>query len=99
MELLYSIVALWMAGWILGITNLWWPSMVLLGKIDPSNVNYRWKWLGGFIFGGISLPVVPITMFAVLSNKYKEMFIRAYVGSFLERAEDRKTQSQNDERE
>ena len=85
MELVYSLAALWVSGWLMGIFALWFPAMAMLAEIDPYNVNYRYRYVGLFLFAALSFIAVPLTMFAVFSKKYKLIFLQTYVGSFLKK--------------
>jgi hypothetical protein len=52
--------------------------------MEPANITLRWWPAAWLIFGIGSFITVPLIIFPVLSDKYRDIFVRGYVRSLLE---------------
>ena len=89
MELTSSNVfmAMWVTTWILAQYRIWYPSMAVLQRMEPHNNTIRWWPAAWLIFGAGSFITAPIMIFPVLSDRYRDNFVRVYVQQLLQEQE------------
>jgi len=84
MESTFDIIAaMWLGTWFIAQYRIFIPSMLILGKMDADAISYRWWPIVWIIFGVGSFITIPILLFPVLSDSYRDTFVRGYVGSLL----------------
>ncbi len=84
MESQYSIIlAAWLSTWLLTQWRVFLPSIMLLREIDISNPSYRFWPATWVLFGILSLVSVPVMLIPVLSDKYRDIFVKSYVNNLL----------------
>jgi len=77
MESTYNIIgAMWLTTWFLAQWRIFLPSMVILGKMDATNVSYRWWPIVWLIFMVGSFITIPILLIPVLSDNYRDTFVK-----------------------
>lgn len=84
MELQFNIiVAMWLTTWAMAQYRIFYPSMMILGRLDSSNPSYRWWPAAWIIFGIGSFITVPIILFPCLNDKYRDIFVKGYVNNLM----------------
>jgi len=84
MESTYNIVAAaWLGTWLIAQYRIFIPSMLILREFEPTNISYRWWPIVWIIFGVGSFITIPILLLPVLSDSYRDTFVRGYVNSLL----------------
>ena len=84
MESTYSIVAaLWSTTWLLAQWRIFYPSLMILHEMEPTNITIRWWPAAWIIFGIGSFIFVPVLLFPVIIDKYRDAFVENYVRSLL----------------
>lgn len=84
MESEYNILlAAWTATWLITQWRVFLPSMMLLREMDNSNPAFRWWPATWTLFGILSAITVPIMLIPVLSDKYRDIFIKGYVNNLM----------------
>jgi len=84
MELQYSIIiAAWLSTWLLTQWRVFLPSMMLLREVDISNPSYRFWPATWVLFGIMSAITAPVMLIPVLSDKYRDIFVKGYVNNLL----------------
>jgi hypothetical protein len=85
MESTYNIVvAMWVTTWLIAQYRIFYRTIDILGRMEPANITLRWWPAAWLIFGIGSFITVPLIIFPVLSDKYRDIFVRGYVRSLLE---------------
>ena len=85
MESTYNILfAMWVTTWLIAQWRIFYPTLEILQAMEPSNITLRWWPFAWLIFGVGSFITVPIIILPVLSDKYRDTFVRGYVRSLLE---------------
>tara|TARA_B100000287_G_scaffold135754_1_gene127728 strand:+ start:904 stop:1170 length:267 start_codon:yes stop_codon:yes gene_type:complete len=84
MELQYNyILAAWLATWVIAQWKLFIPSMLILREADPTNVCIRWWPATWIIFAIGTLLLAPIFLLPILSDRYRDIFVKSYVNSLI----------------
>ena len=84
MESEYNILlAAWTATWLITQWRVFLPSMMLLRELDNSNPSIRWWPATWTLFGILSAITVPIMLIPVLSDKYRDIFVKGYVNNLM----------------
>lgn len=85
MESTYSLVllAMWITTWAMVQYRIFIPSFLILGKMDSSNISYRWWPAAWVIFGIGSFITVPVMILPCLNDRYRDTFVKGYVNSLL----------------
>jgi len=84
MESQYSVIlAMWITTWLMVQFRVFYPSMLILGKMDSSNPSYRWWPAAWIVFGIGSFITVPIMLLPCLNDRYRDIFVKGYVNNLL----------------
>ena len=84
MESTYNILAAaWLGTWLIAQYRIFIPSMLILREFEPTNICYRWWPAVWIIFGVGSFITIPILLLPVLSDTYRDTFVKGYVNSLL----------------
>ena len=84
MESQYSLIlAVWVTTWLMVQCRVFYPSMLILGKMDSSNPSYRWWPAAWIIFGIGSFITVPLMLLPCLNDRYRDIFVKGYVNNLL----------------
>lgn len=82
------IIAFWISGVFMAWVSLWIPAMKIIGLLEPENIAYRYRFIGGIIFALISLVCLPLMIHIILNDSHKERFLRAFIPAYLGREKD-----------
>ena len=84
MESQYSLIlAVWVTTWLMVQFRVFYPIMLILGKMDSSNPSYRWWPAAWIIFGIGSFITVPLMLLPCLNDRYRDIFVKGYVNNLL----------------
>ncbi len=86
MELNYInvITAFWITTVLISVWRLWWPSMQILRLVKPKSLVVKWWLLNAVIFSIMAIPMAPILLPSVLSERLRFRFVTSYVGAIDE---------------
>jgi hypothetical protein len=85
MESTYNILfAMWVTTWLIAQWRIFYPTLGILQAMEPDNITLRWWPAAWLLFGVGSFITVPVIILPVLSDKYRDIFVRGYVRSLLE---------------
>jgi len=82
------IIAFWISGVFMAWYSLWLPAMKIIGILEPNNIAYRYRFLGGIIFALMSTVLFPLMIHIILNDNHKERFLRAFIPAYLGRERD-----------
>ena len=54
------IISFWVSGVFMAVYSLWFPAMKIIGILEPNNIAYRYRLLGGIVFTLLSLVFYPL---------------------------------------
>ena len=77
------IVAFWVSGVFMAYISLWLPAMKIIKLIQPTNVAYRYRWLGSVIFIGLSTIALPLMIHIILVDSHRERFLKGFIPAYL----------------
>ena len=77
------IISFWVSGVFMAVYSLWFPAMKIIGILEPNNIAYRYRLLGGIVFTLLSLVFLPFMIHIILNDNHKERFLRAFIPAFL----------------
>jgi hypothetical protein len=83
MDTLYYVASFWLAGVGMGIYNLYLPAIQIIGRIDKSNIAYRYAWVGGIVFTCFLLVFLPILIHVILMDKHQERFLKSFIPAYM----------------
>jgi len=86
MELNYInvITAFWITTVLISVWRLWWPCMQILRLTKPKSLVVKWWLLNAVIFSIMAIPMAPILLPSVLSERLRFRFVTSYVGAIDE---------------
>ena len=82
------IIAFWISGVFMAWYSLWLPAMRIIGILEPENIAYKYRFLGGIIFTVFSFIGLPFMIHIILNDNHKERFLRAFIPAYLGRERD-----------
>ena len=84
------LAAAWLSTWVLSLIRLYLPAVRIISIHYPEHTAVRFRWLGFFIFGGLSFIAAPVLLPVVLDDNLQEKFIKSYIDGVmgLERKKD-----------
>ena len=82
------IISFWVSGVFMAVYSLWFPAMKIIGILEPNNIAYRYRLLGGIVFTLLSLVFLPFMIHIILNDNHKERFLRAFIPAYLGRERD-----------
>ena len=77
------IISFWVSGVFMAVYSLWFPAMRIIGILEPSNIAYRYRFLGGIVFTCLAGVFLPFIIHIILSDFYRERFLRAFIPAYL----------------
>ena len=82
------IISFWVSGVFMAVYSLWFPAMKIIGILEPNNIAYRYRLLGGIVFTLLSLVFLPFMIHIILNDNHKERFLRAFIPAYLGKEEE-----------
>tara|TARA_Y100001937_G_scaffold2301_1_gene2865 strand:+ start:631 stop:894 length:264 start_codon:yes stop_codon:yes gene_type:complete len=85
MELNYInvLLAFWLVTVLMSVWRLWWPSMQILEIIKPNALVVKWWFANAIIFVIMAVPMAPILLPSILSDKLRSHFVASYIGAII----------------
>ena len=77
------IISFWVSGVFMAVYSLWFPAMKIIGILEPNNIAYRYRFLGGIVFTLLSLVFLPFMIHIILNDNHKERFLREFIHAYL----------------
>ena len=57
--------------------------MKIISVLEPDNVAYRYRFLGGIVFHTLCAIALPLIVHILLLDSYRERFLRQFIPAFL----------------
>lgn len=80
MELTYSILAFYLASWIMLFARTWIPAMKIIGIFDPKNVVYYHRLSAWAVYASLIFLAVPFLMQVIFSDRQQSKFVWNFIG-------------------
>ena len=73
------LAAAWLSTWVLSLVRLYLPAVKVMSIHYPTHTAVRFRWLGFFIFAGLSFIVAPVLLPVILDDNLQEKFVKSYI--------------------
>lgn len=77
------IIAFWVSGIFMAWLLLWLPAIKIIRVLEPDNVAYKFRFIGGIVFTCLAGMFLPFIIHIILSDFYRERFLRAFIPAYL----------------
>ena len=79
MELTYSILAFYLASWIMLFARTWIPAIKIIGIFDPKNPVYYHRLSSWLVYAVLIFPAVPALLQVIFSDRQQSRFVWNFI--------------------
>lgn len=69
--------------WLWAIVKLYFPAVILIGKVDSTNTAYKHRWVGLILWMILTIPFLPWILWILISNKRTFEFLESYIPAYM----------------